>query len=335
MTTTRQWLLLAFTLPARPSNARVKAWRRLQQLGAVLTRNAVYVLPNTAQSREDFEWVRREIIDGGGEATIFAADVADTNEEEDIVARFRQSVQSEYREVKRTADRLATVARRAPSGTTGKGLRLKSASRALRARFDGLLERDSFGAAGRQDAAEALDALEALAAPKPSARAGRPRLSKATYQRRRWVTRPRPGVDRMSSAWLIRRFIDPRATFAFADRRRGTEVSFDMFGGDFSHEGNQCTFEVMVERFGIADPVVTRIGRIVHDLDIKETRYAPPEAPAVAHMVEGLRQMHPDDGMLLERGIGMFESLARSFAATEPGRPPTRTRKTRAGARGR
>jgi hypothetical protein len=143
-------------------------------------------------------------------------------------------------------------------------------------------------------------------------------LSKDGYQRRRWVTRPRPGVDRMASAWLIRRFIDPHATFAFADRRRDSDVSFDMFGGDFSHETDRCTFEVLTERFAINDPIVARISRIVHDLDLKETRYAPPEAPAIAHMIEGLRLMHPDDGMLLEQGIGMFESLARSFAASDP-----------------
>jgi hypothetical protein len=323
MTSTRQWLLLAFTLPARPSNARVKAWRRLQQLGAVLTRNAVYVLPNSEQSREDFEWIRREIVDGGGEATIFAADVVDAKEEEDIVARIRHIADTEYRDVKRQADRLAAAARRSRSSQSTRGSRLTTAARALRLRFDTLTDRDAFGAIGRQAAADSLNALDALSRPKTStARAHRPRLSIDAYQRRRWVTRPRPGVDRMSSAWLIRRFIDPRATFTFADRRRDAEVSFDMFGGDFSHENDRCTFEVLAERFAITDPVVTRIGRIVHDLDMRETRYAPPEAPAIAHMVEGLRRMHPDDAVLLEQGIGMFESLAQSFAASEPARRP-------------
>jgi hypothetical protein len=134
----------------------------------------------------------------------------------------------------------------------------------------------------------------------------------------------------MASAWLIRKYVDPRATFTFSDQRRDQEVAFDMFGGDFSHEADRCTFEVLADRFDIVDPVVTRIGRIVHDLDLKETRYASPEAPAVAHMVEGLRQMHPDDGTLLENGIGMFESLARSFAAagtTVPLRPRTSRRR--------
>ena len=323
----RQWLLLAFTILARPSKARVKAGRRLQQLGAVLWRNAVDILPQSAQGREDFEWIRREIVDGGGEATIFAAEFVDSTDEEALVARFRQTAQAEYREIKRDADRLVSTARQTQrvKGRTSpapKSRRLATAARNLRSRFDAIIERDLFGALGRQDAAEALNALEAVAAPlNVSSRAERPHLSTDAFQRRRWVTRPRPGVDRMASAWLIRRFIDPRATFAFSDQRRDAEVSFDMFGGDFSHEADRCTFEVLAERFAIRDPIVTRIGRIVHDLDLKETRYAAPEAPAVVHMVEGLPLIHPDDATLLEQRIGMYESIARSFAATDA--PPT------------
>ena len=122
----------------------------------------------------------------------------------------------------------------------------------------------------------------------------------------------------MASAWLIRRFIDPKATFKFRDRSKGVEVPFDMYVGDFSHQGSRCTFETLAERFGIREPSVARIGQIVHDLDLKENRYATPEAPAVDRMVNGLRELHADDQVLLQRGIDMFAALANSFSSSEP-----------------
>jgi hypothetical protein len=150
-----------------------------------------------------------------------------------------------------------------------------------------------------------------------------PRLSPDEYRRRVWVTRPRPGVDRFSSAWLIRRFIDREATFVFAaspDRYPGA-VPFDMYhAGGFRHEGDMCTFEVLQERFGIRDLAVRRIGEIVHDIDFKEDRYKSPHAPTIGNLVDGLRASTPDDGRLLEQGIGMFEALYLSFSSTKPRR---------------
>jgi len=193
MAARRQWLLLGFTILARQSNARVKAWRRLQQLSAVLWRNAVYVLPQSAQGREDFEWIRRQIVDGGGEATIFVAEFVDSTDEEALMARFRQTAHAEYREIKREADRVVSSARHTqrakgrPSSAPTRRV-LASAARSLRSRFDAVVERDLFAASGRQDAAEALNALESIAAPPtPASRAERPHLSTDAFQRRRWV----------------------------------------------------------------------------------------------------------------------------------------------------
>src|SRR5262245_24802754 len=106
-----RWLLLAHQLPTRPSNARVKTWRRLQQVGAVAARNSVYVLPNTEQCREDFEWIRSEIASLGGEATVFAADVLTADGVEDIVAIFQRARDADYRALKRDADKLQSSRR--------------------------------------------------------------------------------------------------------------------------------------------------------------------------------------------------------------------------------
>jgi len=309
-----QWLLLAFQLPTKPSNARVKVWRRLQQIGAVQTRNAVYVLPNTDQSREDFEWLRSEIVASGGEATVFAADALNEDGREDIVSAVRRARASDYQRLKHEADRLIATARAKPDAGSGRQ-RVSRAARALRQRFDEVEQIDFVAATGRSEALEAIVTLEQLVlGPQRAVTPPANLLSVAGFQRRRWVTRPRPGVDRMASAWLIRRFIDPRAVFAFVDKPGESDVPFDMYSGEFSHQGSLCTFEVLADRFGLTDPSITRIGQIVHDLDMKETRYAPPEAPAVGRMVEGLRHVHPADGSLLEQGIQMFEALARSFS---------------------
>ena len=153
---------------------------------------------------------------------------------------------------------------------------------------------------------------------------------KEAFHARTWVTRPRPGVDRMASAWLIQRFIDDQARFAFADeppaateRRR---VAFDMFGVEFGHHGGRCSFEVLCDRFGITDEGVRRLGRIVHDIDLKDEKYCPPEAPVVARMVEGLRATYADDSELLAHGIAMFAALYESVKIPPAKKAPRKTR---------
>jgi len=231
---TPRWLLILHQFPVRPSAARVTTWRRLQRIGAVPLRNAAYVLPDSAQSREDFEWLKKEIIGAGGQATIRDAEAMVEAMENAVPSNRQRPIQS---------------------GT----------------------------------------------------------LDRRAYRRRVWVTRPRPGVDRMSSAWLIRTFIDPDATFRFADKPNRSQVAFDMFDGDFTHAEGLCTFEVLARSFAVAQPAVRRLGEIVHDIDLKERRYNAPEGPTVAALVEGIRQAHQDDAAALQQGIAMFDALSRTL----------------------
>jgi hypothetical protein len=330
-----EWLVLAHQVPSRPSGARVRVWRRLQQLGALGLRNAVYVLPAASQSREDFEWLRSEIEALGGHATVFEAQTLDAASRDEIVAGFRDARRRDYDVIRRDAERLLGRIRRAR--TVAARRRIEPSVRALRERWRAVHAIDYFEAPGGPqtesvlatvDRAMEADSMTEQKAPEA------PRLEASDYRNRRWVTRPRPGIDRMSSAWLIRRFIDPSARFVFADTVEGTRsaVPFDMYGVEFGHQGSHCTYETLAWRFGIDDPAAAWIGRIVHDLDLKEERYSEPEAPAVARLVDGLRRMHEDDAELLERGSSIFEALYQSYEAPRARkRPRPRPRSTRRG----
>jgi hypothetical protein len=312
----------------------VKTWRRLQQIGAVQTKNSVYVLPNNDQCREDFEWIRSEIATLGGEATLFAAEALHSDGDELIVA-FQRARDTEYRGLKKDADRMLSVARAKRRLPAANREEWRRSVRRLRDRFAAIERTDFFRARAGQEALGAISALERLAASsKETVAADGPVIAPAAFKGRRWVTRPRPGVDRMASAWLIRRFIDPMANFGFVEQPADQDVPFDMYTGEFSHHGTSCTFETLVQRFGITDPGVSRIGQIVHDLDMKERRYVPLEAPAVERMVEGLQTLYPDDETLLQQGMVMFEALARSFGAKESTTSsPARPARSKKGAR--
>lgn len=271
------------------------------------------MLPNTEQCREDFEWIRSEIVALGGDATVFAADAISEGGTDDIVAMFRRTREQEYRELKAEIDRLVPgrKSRRPVSSREDSAAR---SLRALRDRLSAIDRIDFFDAPARVETAAALARLEQAIDGRRSPPASAPSaLSPAGFHDRRWVTRHRPGVDRMASAWLIRRFIDSNATFVFAERPAGSDVPFDMYTGEFSHHGELCTFEVLADRFQLKGLAIAKVGQIVHDLDMKDAKYDAPEAAAVGRIVEGLRALHPDDATLLEHGIGMFDALAHAF----------------------
>ncbi len=321
MTTERSpnWLLLLLQLPTRPAAARMMTWRRLQQLGSVAIKNSVYALPNTPQAREDFEWLRAEVIAAKGQASIMAADAVTADEDESIRAAFLKQRAAGYDAVTSHVEKVLRGIRSRPGGAP----RL-DAERALRAGRDEIGRLDAMELIpvdARDRAIAAIERLEARISP-PLQEDRMTTVSTAdstrrTYRGRIWVTRPRPGVDRMSSAWLIRRFVDPSARFAFAteppratDRRR---VAFDMFGVPFGHQGDRCTFEVLCDHFGIVDGRTRQIGKLVHDVDLKDDRYHVPEAPVVARMVEGLRATYQKDDDLLTHGMAMFAALYESL----------------------
>jgi hypothetical protein len=304
-------LVLVFQLPARPTAARMRVWRQLQRLGTLPVKGGAYVLPHTPQTREDFEWLRTEITSLKGEATLFVADPVDARAAEDLAAQFRDARAADFAAVAREAKALARPA---------KGRQAAPSARAVRQLTDRLAHLQTIDFFGAGTAAEAVQAVAALARrpgdPMPHTDTAQgPALKPAAYRARTWVTRPRPGIDRFASAWLIRRFINPKARVVFsadaetAQREHPRAVPFDMYGVDFGHQGSECTFEVLIRRFRLRDPRLAPLARLVHAVDLKDDRYVVPEAPAIQRVVDGMRRLHEDDNVLLERGVEMIEAL--------------------------
>jgi hypothetical protein len=332
-----QWLLLVQQLPARPSNLRVRTWRRLQQLGAIAVKQAVYVLPDSPSAREDFEWLKAEIETGGGEASLFAADAVETWTNDELVQEFRRARESDYATLSVAVERAlkAAARKRAPRRSRRSAGRIVDTFRQRLAAIEAI---DFFGSAGRDRVTTLVaDLQKSFSGDSPGehSAASTDSARRDSFRRRMWVTRPRPGIDRMGSAWLIKRFIDPEARFGFGDQppATGDAVPFDMFGVEFTHRGEWCTFETIAHTFAINDTAVERLATIVHDLDLKDAKFDAPEAGTVGALVEGLQAAHADDHALLDHGITMFEALYRTFerAARRAGPRPVaaQRRKTR------
>jgi hypothetical protein len=315
-------------LPAAPSNLRVRTWRRLQDLGAIALKQAVYVLPDLAATREDVEWLKVDVEGAGGEATILSGETLEPSAEAALVAAFTRARQRDYAEL--AADLRCIARQRQPAAGPPEDRRRRDDLTRARQRLEAIERIDFFGSAGRERVLTILTEIEtrrAVAAGRSRPKAGRslrntggapsPRgpVDPSRYRGRTWVTRPRPGIDRVASAWLIRRFIDPAAQFAFVTDPADAPdaIPFDMYGVAFSHEAGRCTFEVLQQRFAIRDAAVSRLAAIVHDLDLRDDRFSPPEAPTVGAAIDGLQLAHADDGQLLEHGIVLFEALYRGF----------------------
>ncbi len=301
-----QWYLLTHNVPPRPLYLRAKVRQRLAQVGAVALKNSVYLLPKTDDALEDFQWIAEEVIGGGGTAHIAQASfVAPANDE--IVRLFQQERDSDYE---------AIVAEAREARKRGRAADAPSAAARLGKRLEDVRRIDFFDAPKRAEAEEALNALGARSRGKE-----KPRMLKAhpELSGRTWVTRPGVKVDRIATAWFIRRFIDPKAKFRFASpdsRFAKDELRFDMVGGDYTHDGDRCTFETLVRAAGLPDRGVKAIGEIVHDLDLKDGKFGRAEAPGVARMIEGLVSRYPSDDDRFEKGFAMFDDLHEAMTRT-------------------
>ncbi len=307
-------MLLIHQIPPMPAYLRVKIGRHLHRIGAVAIKNSVYALPLDDETQEDFQWVLREIVKGGGDASIVEARFIDGLSDGQVKSLFQAAREADYRELANQAR--ATAAALPRRGPPPENRRAEAAAQIarLRQRSSELAAIDFFGAPGREVVEGLVSGLEARMKPSVEGHEpGKAALERTEYQGRTWVTRTGIKVDRMASAWLIRRFIDPKARFKFVPakgyRPEEGELRFDMFEAEFTHEGDLCTFEVLVQRFGLADPALRAIAEIVHDIDVKDAKYGREEAPGIGQLVAGIAAAHADDEERLARGAALFDDL--------------------------
>lgn len=330
-----RWLLLIHQIPPKPDYFRVKIWRRLQNLGCVAIKNSVYALPNSDQGREDFQWIAREIASGGGEAMVCEARVIEGLSDNQIVRLFQEARDRDYLQIAGEARKLAAMLRAMDGGSGDRRVELANHLVRLKRHLAEVAAIDFFEARTRKEAEQKIAALEIKMRAKmaPKSRAGRDSPSVRAlaassyrvqdYRGRTWVTRQGIHVDRMASAWLIRRFIDERARFKFVSpegyQPAPGELRFDMFEAEFTHVGNRCTFEVICERFGLRDPALRVIAEIIHDIDLKESKYHREETPGISRLIEGISMSHKVDEVRLPRGCAVFDDLYECFRRQKDG----------------
>jgi hypothetical protein len=293
----------------------------MKKAGAVQLKGSVYVLPDTREHEELFQWLVGEISAMGGEAAFVRADRVETMPDEEIVALFERRKAMDYRRLGEAIDAMERTidgARQGGRAATAKALQGRIAK--FGRNFEEARRTDFFASVAGRDLGNRIESVQAAiselagAAQRAPHSAGIPLRNPDAYRGRRWVTRRDPFIDRMASAWLIRKFIDPAAAFGFIDEEEGTlagtdAVAFDVLGGEFAHVDDLCTFEVLVRSFELKDHALAKIVEIVHDLDVRAERFRRAEAAGVKEILEGVRRTASDDADALERGMAVFEML--------------------------
>lgn len=341
------WILLVHQLPARPTNLRVRIWRKLQKIGAVAIKNSVYVLPANDRTNEDFQWLKQEIESTGGEAAVFRADSVEGATDKEIIAAFRKARDEEFAVIAAGLDRLTGKVReqaRAKHLSAGRLAANEAELEKLHAELERVVANDFFEAKGRAAALNAYErcqkAIRTSQGPiskAPPASRKLDVLSVHDYQGRRWMTRQNIHIDRVASAWLIKQFIDKRPRFYFVSEGETVEnaIPFDMFGADFTHQGEDCTFETLLKRFGLADiRGLTELGQIVHDIDLKDGKFQRLEAVGLNAIINGMSESLPDDRRLLQQASFIFDGLFMILNKQSEKKPlKSGTRKKRTGAK--
>ncbi len=296
------WLLLMFSLPAKQASARVEVWRRLKKYGTLPLRTSGYLLPNTAQNQERFEWIAAAIRKYKGQASVAQLHAIDDLPSDKLRQMFLDARAADYEALMKELKRFA-VKKHHPPGEIVR----------FRRRLQEIAAIDFFGSPLRSRVEALLESADSIGAAKAIPESGR--KVKKQYLNRLWITRPRPGIDRVSSAWLIRRFIDPKARFVFGDDpgRHADAIPFDMFqGGGFGHRGEDCTFETLRKEFAIRDPKVAVIAEIIHDADLSDEKFGREEGLGLDKVLIGWAQQGVADEELLRRGMELIEGLYRS-----------------------
>lgn len=308
-----RWLVLVHQLPAKPGYQRVKIWRKLQDAGAIALKNSVYVLPRTEEAHSVFTDILHEIERGGGDGLVVESSLVSGMRDEDLRALFNRARDADYQEIGAELRQLSQSWKRRKRA---KADPVQELSRIAR-RLSDLARLDFFGAPGRRPTEALLSQMEHSSIRHVESAEAPRRIAPADMRGKVWVTRKDIHVDRMASAWLIRRFIDPKGTLKFVVGPKYQpllgEYRYDMQDGEFTHEGDRCSFETLLLRSGIRDAALRAIAEVIHDIDIADGKFGHPETPGIAHVISGICRTQGDDEVRVARGSELFDSIYEQF----------------------
>jgi len=299
------WLLLLLRLPATHTTQRVAIWRKLKKSGAIQIQTSTYILPDEPARYESFQWLTQHIRDAGGDATLVRAREIEGLPNEKLIGLFNSTRAKEYTAL---AEMLRSSKHRGKTTTKEPAPHLIDR---VRKQFREIQQTDFFDCPRAQDVEMRLGKLEGDQRSESTAN----KIRSRDYRGRIWLTRPRPEIDRVGSAWLVRNFIDPNARFIFGQKipKKRRVVSFDMLNADFSHQGDDCTFETLTKRFGIQDKNLRKIGEMIHDADLDDGKFGRNECIGIDRVLKGWAKEGLADQEILRRGFECFEALHASL----------------------
>ncbi len=303
-----EWVAFSYSLPAKSgSSTRVTLWRQLRRLGAISPAGSLYLLPASDEAAEAFQWMTEEVRQAGGDALVLHVSRSEGLSDAQVTELFNAARSAEYAELDEQTTALEQTIR--PDMEPKDQDKIVEALARLRRRHAEIVRVDYFGCPAEQALAIRLARIEAMLRSGEEAPRAITPASREQYQASRWVTRPRPHVDRLACAWLIRRFINPQAQIRYATTPEPGEVLFDMAEGGFGHQGNLCTFETMLLAFGLDDPALRGLVEIIHEIDLRDGRYLRPETAGIDAVLRGWQQAGLTDAELERNGSALFEAL--------------------------
>lgn len=293
------WLLLLYSLPSKRNTERVAVWRRLKKMGAAQLTTSTYLLPDQPAQYEHFQWLAKQIRDSGGDSTLVRAQEIEGVTPGKVISLFNSARDQEYAALKKALQSL--LKNRKKSNAEVGATELERLTR----QFRELREIDFFDSPRGHEVAMLLSRAEGGSKKKL------PRLDPKDYRGKTWQTRPRPEIDRVGSAWLLRKFIDPEAKFVFASDppTHGDIIPFDMLDVEFSHHGDCCTFETLIRRFDIDDKAARKIGEMIHDADLDDAKFQRVECVGIDRVLKGWGKTGMRDDEILARGFACFDGL--------------------------
>ncbi|GEP45736.1 chromate resistance protein ChrB domain-containing protein [Brevifollis gellanilyticus] len=304
------WLLLLHSLPPNSGALRLSLWRQLKRLGAVSLKTAASVLPDRPELYESFQWLAQRVREQGGNATLVRSQDVDGISDAELIQMFQEARAADYAEILETIRPLLPAKAKKPKASPEEVEKIAS-------RYQAVRQIDFFDCPKGD---EVQDLLRRVG--DEPASASSKKLTIKDYQIRVWLTRPKPEVDRVGSAWLIQRFIDAQATFIFASETSAhpEALPYDMVGVEFGHQGDDCTFETLIKRFALKDPALQQVAAIIHDADLGDGRHGTQEGHGLLAIFRGWALMGWSDHEILAHGFECFDALYRQLS--------TRTRKT-------